>query len=123
LNYLEDSKIINLLHRNSSSDAHLAKPEKVYLHHPNIAYAINKKYFEIGAIRESFFYNQVNNIYDVKSSPVSDFLVDGKYTFEVGGKNKSKKQLKNTQNSFVVADNIEYGNDSTIPLWLFGFLY
>jgi len=123
LNYLEDSKIINLLHSKSSSDAHLAKPEKVYLHHPNIAYAINKNRFEIGAIRKSFFYNQVNNIYDVKSSPVSDFLVEGKYTFEVGGKNKSKKQLKNTQNSFVVADNIEYGNDTTIPLWLFGFLY
>ncbi len=123
LNYLEDSKIINLLHSKSSSDAHLAKPEKVYLHHPNIAYAINKKHCETGTIRESFFYNQVNNKYDVKSSPVSDFLVEEKYTFEVGGKNKSKKQLKNTKNSFVAADNLEYGNDTTVPLWLFGFLY
>ncbi|MEX1192432.1 MAG: AAA family ATPase [Brumimicrobium sp.] len=123
LNYLEDSKIINLLHSKSSSDAHLAKPEKIFLHHPNIIYAINKRGAETGTIRESFFYNQVNNIYDVKSSPVSDFLVEGKYTFEVGGKNKSKKQLKNIKNSFVAADNIEYGNDTTIPLWLFGFLY
>ncbi|MEX2483351.1 MAG: AAA family ATPase [Brumimicrobium sp.] len=123
LNYLEDSKIINLLHSKSSSDAHLAKAEKIFLHHPNIIYAINKRGTETGTIRESFFYNQVNNIYDVKSSPVSDFLVEGKYTFEVGGKNKGKKQLKNIKNSFVAADNIEYGNDTTIPLWLFGFLY
>jgi predicted AAA+ superfamily ATPase len=123
LNYLEDSKIINLLHSKSSSYAHLAKPEKVYLHHPNIAYAINKKGAETGTIRESFFYNQVNNMYDVKSSPVSDFLVEGKYTFEVGGRNKNSKQIKNTEHSFVAADNIEYGMDEKIPLWLFGFLY
>jgi uncharacterized protein len=123
LNYLEDSKMINLLHSKSSSDAYLAKPEKVFLHHPNMVYAINKEGAEIGTIRESFFYNQVNNVYNVKSSPVSDFLVEEKYTFEVGGKNKSKRQLKNTKNSFVVADNIEYGADTTIPLWLFGFLY
>ena len=123
LNYLEDAKIINLLHSKSSSDAHLAKPEKIYLHHPNMVYAINREPLDKGTIRESFFYNQVNNIYDVKSSPVSDFLVEGKYTFEVGGKNKGKKQIKNIKNSFIVADNIEYGAENTIPLWLFGFVY
>jgi predicted AAA+ superfamily ATPase len=123
LNYLEDAKIINLLHSKSSSDAHLAKPEKIYLHHPNMVYAINREPLDKGTIRESFFYNQVNNIYDVKSSPVSDFLVEGKYTFEVGGKNKEKKQIKNIKNSFIVADNIEYGAENTIPLWLFGFVY
>ncbi len=95
----------------------------MFLHHPNIIYAINSFRAEVGTIRESFFYNQVNNMYDVKSSPVSDFLVEGTYTFEVGGKSKTRKQLKNTTNSYVAADNIEFGNDKTIPLWLFGFLY
>ena len=123
LNYLEDSRIINLLHSKSSSDAYLAKPEKVFLHHPNMVYALNKEGSEIGTIRECFFYNQVNNLYNVKISPVSDFLVEDKYTFEVGGKNKGKKQIKDIKNSFVAADNIEYGSDNTIPLWLFGFLY
>jgi hypothetical protein len=84
---------------------------------------LNREGAEIGMIRESFFYNQVNNVYNVKSSPTSDFLVEEKFTFEVGGKNKTKKQLKNTKNGFVAADNIEYGSDTTIPLWLFGFLY
>jgi predicted AAA+ superfamily ATPase len=123
LNYLEESKILNLLHSKSSSDAYLAKPEKVFLHHPNIIQAINKTHCEVGTIRESFFYNQVNNVYPVKSSPVSDFLVDEQFTFEVGGKNKNRKQIKNIKNSFVAADNIEYGHETTIPLWLFGFLY
>jgi len=52
-----------------------------------------------------------------------DFLVDEKYTFEVGGKNKSFEQIKDMPNSFVIADDIEIGFGAKIPLWLFGFLY
>ena len=52
-----------------------------------------------------------------------DFVVDDKYTIEVGGKNKSFKQIKDLENSFVVADNLEVGSGNKIPLWLFGFLY
>ena len=51
-----------------------------------------------------------------------DGLIDGKFTFEIGGKNKSKKQIKNIKNAFIVKDNIEIGQDNIIPLWLFGFL-
>jgi predicted AAA+ superfamily ATPase len=123
MNYLEDSKIINLLHSKSSSEAYLAKPEKVFLHHPNLIYAINRQGSEIGTIRESFFYNQVNNVYTVKSSPVADFLVEEKYTFEIGGKSKGRSQLKQLKNSYVAADGLEHGNQNTIPLWLFGFIY
>ncbi len=52
-----------------------------------------------------------------------DFLVDEKYTLEIGGKNKSFKQIKDLPNSFVVADDIEIGFGAKVPLWLFGFLY
>ena len=52
-----------------------------------------------------------------------DFLIDEEYTFEVGGKNKGFKQIKDMPNSFVVADDIEIGSGNKIPLWLFGFLY
>jgi len=37
--------------------------------------------------------------------------------------NKSFKQIKDLENSFVVADDIEVGFGNKIPLWLFGFLY
>ncbi|MDQ7046326.1 MAG: hypothetical protein Q9M39_01370 [Sulfurovum sp.] len=50
-------------------------------------------------------------------------MIDGKYTFEIGGKNKSYKQIKDIENSYVVADDIEVGFGHKIPLWLFGFLY
>jgi hypothetical protein len=52
-----------------------------------------------------------------------DFLVDNSYLFEIGGRNKSFKQIKDVPNSFVVADDIEIGSGAKIPLWLFGFLY
>ena len=61
--------------------------------------------------------------HDVSYPNIGDFLVDDKYTFEIGGKNKSFEQIKNIDNSFVVADNIESGFKNKIPLWLFGFLY
>ena len=52
-----------------------------------------------------------------------DFLVDKKYLFEIGGKSKSFEQIKDIENSFVVADDIEIGSGNRIPMWLFGFLY
>jgi len=76
-------------------------------------YAMCSEY-KIGTIRETFFANQVGNIYPINSSDRGDFIVDGKYTFEVGGKNKSFKQIKD--------DDISV-NEKKIPLWLFGFLY
>lgn len=123
LNYLSEAKILNLLHSKSSSDAMLAKPEKVYLHHPNLFYAISNTTINKGTERETFFYNQVNNIHKVEYSEFGDFLVDRKYTFEIGGKTKSKKQVKSIKNSYIAADMLEYGFENKIPLWLFGFLY
>ena len=52
-----------------------------------------------------------------------DFLVDSKYLLEVGGKSKTYKQIKNIENSYIVADDIEIGFGNKIPLWLFGFSY
>jgi hypothetical protein len=59
----------------------------------------------------------------INYSKQGDFLVDEKYIFEIGGKNKGFKQIKDIENSFVVADDIEIGSGSKVPLWLFGFLY
>lgn len=50
-------------------------------------------------------------------------IIDEKYTFEIGGKDKSFKQLKDAQHGYVVVDDIEIGIDKKIPLWIFGFLY
>jgi hypothetical protein len=52
-----------------------------------------------------------------------DFLVDHRFTFEVGGKHKTKKQIVEIPNSWVVQDDIVFSSGNEIPLWMFGFLY
>jgi len=51
------------------------------------------------------------------------FLFEDQYTFEIGGKNKTRKQITGIQNAYIAADDIEYAQQNKIPLWLFGFLY
>ena len=36
---------------------------------------------------------------------------------------ESFKQIKDIENSFVVADDVDVGFGNKIPLWIFGFLY
>ena len=49
--------------------------------------------------------------------------MNNRYTFEVGGKNKGFKQIKDIKNSFVVQDVDSTEDNRKIPLWVFGFLY
>nr|WP_287284302.1 AAA family ATPase [Treponema sp.] len=51
------------------------------------------------------------------------YNIQGLSFFEVGGKNKKRKQIKEIPDSFILADDIEFGTDRRIPLWLLGFLY
>jgi uncharacterized protein len=123
MHYLEDARIINLLHASTKGISYMQKPEKIYLHHPNLQYALNPENTNIGSLRESFFYNQTNNLHDVTYTEKGDFKIDGKYIFEIGGKSKTNKQISGLPNSFIVSDEIEIGYRNQIPLWLFGFLY
>lgn len=76
-----------------------------------------------GVRRETFFYNQTRKDHEVCFSGTGDFEVDGKYTFEVGGRGKGFGQVKDVPDSYVVNDDVEIGVGNKIPLWLFGFLY
>ena len=96
--------------------------DKVYLDNTNLAYVLGGQATDIGNIRETFFYNQMRVTTDVVSSRISDFEIDGK-TFEVGGKQKKKKQVADAKEGYVVKDDVEYGFDNIIPLWSFGFTY
>ena len=49
--------------------------------------------------------------------------MNGTYTIEVGGKQKTRKQVQGISDAYIAADSIEYGHGRTIPIWLFGFLY
>ena len=122
IKYLNDGELLLLIDEQTKGLKKINKPAKIYLNNTNLlfAYCNNSK---IGTIRETFFANQVSRKYKLNISKQGDFLVENKYIFEIGGKNKSFKQIKDIENSFVVADDIEIGNKNKIPLWLFGFLY
>jgi len=122
LTFMEDAGLIARLRDQADGIIGMGKVEKIYLDNSNLIYYLSAKEPEIGNIRETFFMNQtrVNNA--VVSSAVADFKID-KYTFEVGGKNKSQQQIKNTPNAFIVKDDIEYGYKNVLPLWAFGLNY
>lgn len=101
----------------------LTKPEKLYLNNPNLTYILGKQNAEIGTLRETFFANQMKHLYAIHLADKGDFIIDRKYTFEIGGKGKTSKQIQGIENSFVVRDDMEVGNLNVIPLYLFGFLY
>lgn len=122
LNLLNEAQLLNLLHTEDKGINSLGKPEKIYIHNANLMYNLVSIPNE-GSIRETFFFNQVSQSNIVFASKQVDFIVNNRYSFEVGGKNKKQTQLRNIPNSYVVKDNIEIGNDNNIPLWLFGFLY
>ena len=123
LYYLQETRLTNHLYKDISGINRLQKPEKIYLENTNLAYTLAENNTEIGNIRETFFLNQISYNHSVEYPNSGDFWVDKKFLFEIGGKSKSGKQIKDTANAYIVADNIEYGFDKKIPLWLFGMLY
>lgn len=123
LKYLEDSKIISLLYKNTRGLSLLEKPDKIFLENANLMYMLEPKNTDIGNARETFAQNQLAKEHEVLFSEQSDFLVDKTWTFEVGGQNKKRKQIQSVANSFIFADDIEYGTQNRIPLWLLGFMY
>ena len=120
--YMEQAGMIGQLRDDTGGIRGVGKVEKVYLDNTNMAYLLGSKTTDVGNIRETFFYNQMRVVSDVISSRISDFEIDGK-TFEVGGKNKGKKQIADAKEGYVVKDDIEYGSDNIIPLWAFGLMY
>lgn len=120
--YMEKAGLIGQLRDATGGMRGLGKTEKVYLDNTNLMYALAGSKVEIGNVRETFFYNQTRNVADVIASKVADFEI-GNYTFEVGGKNKTRRQIAETENAFVVKDGIEYGSGNILPLWAFGLLY
>jgi len=111
------------LHKDISGINRLQKPEKIFLENTNLAYTLAQNNCEIGNMRETFFLNQLSYNNTVEFANSGDFWVNKKFLFEIGGKSKTGKQIKEISNAYIAADNIEYGFGNKIPLWQFGLLY
>ncbi len=122
IGYLDDAELIKQITHEAKRFASIRKSDKLYLANTNLFEALCATQ-EIGTLRETFFVSQMCTKHTLHYVDKGDFLIDERYTAEIGGKDKGYGQIKDILNSFVVADDIEMGFGNKIPLWLFGFLY
>jgi predicted AAA+ superfamily ATPase len=123
LHYLEEAELTIHLNNESGGLSKLQKPTKLYLNNTNLMFILQNDSVNIGTLREIFFANQLKYKHTLSLPQFGDFLIDNKYIIEIGGKEKSFKQIEGIENAYVAADDIEFGFGNKIPLWLFGFLY
>lgn len=123
LQLLEKSHSVLLLKQKATGIRQIVKPEKIYLQNTNYNYALSSENPEIGNLRETFFFNQLQQSYKLTYTEQTDFCINGKYYFEIGGKNKTSKQIKNFNHAYLALDGLTIGFRNQIPLWMFGFLY
>jgi uncharacterized protein len=122
LNSLDRASVLNLLRLSGKIYTQLTKPDKIFLQNTNLLY-LSQSSVNIGTLRETFFANQLNIKHQIAIAKQGDFIVDDKYTFEIGGAKKSFHQIADLKNSYLAIDEVTIGIKNKIPLWLFGFLY
>ena len=97
------------------------KPEKIYLHNTNLAFAINRDYSNPQVLNETFLYNMLHKDHKINSGGTDSlFVVDKNMHFDIA---TGMKHVSEKNNSWYAVDMIEKGSENVIPLWLFGFLY
>ena len=119
---LEKAGLLALLSDKPKHIDKLSRPEKIFMDNSNLMYAYAMAP-NIGTVRETFFLSQLAVDHSVTYPAKGDFLVDGKYLFEVGGRKKSFEQIKDVADSYLAVDDTEIGHHNRIPLWMFGILY
>lgn len=124
LQNLDRAELLKLLYSDLTSVKKMQKPDKIYLQNPNLLYAIASTSVQIGTARETFAISQLSVNHEIEYGKTQgDFVVDHKYTFEVGGADKTFKQIADLPDSFILADNIEYATGKKLPLWIIGLTY
>ena len=69
----------------------------------------------IDTLRETIFFNQLSQGYEIHHPKAGDFLVVRKYLFEVGGKSKNFNQRKDIPDIYFAVNNTTVGHDNRIP--------
>ncbi len=125
LEYLERAGLVRFIFPQGRGHKLVRKPGKVLLSNTNLLETITGSLnlaSDTGGVRESFFASQLQG-HKLKMGDSADFLVDDRYTVEVGGASKNLGQIKGKEEAYLALDNIEIGAGKRIPLYLFGFLY
>ncbi|MGB1008701.1 MAG: ATP-binding protein, partial [Thiolinea sp.] len=108
LGLLQTAGLLRLLGAKSSGVSIISKPDKLYLNNTNL-FSVFCDRPKAGTLRETFFASTLSYQHTLNYPKGGDFIVDERYVFEVGGRSKSKKQIKDEQLAWVVADGLEIG--------------
>jgi hypothetical protein len=105
----------------------IRKPPKILLNNTNLIHTMQQylgKNNTKGMERELFFIQSLQNAdVEIFYSKQADYRTR-QAIFEIGGKNKTKGQLKELKEpSYLVKDDILHALKGEIPLFLFGFIY
>ena len=120
---MQKAELLHLLYADNKSVTKMQKPDKIYVHNPNMLCALSSK-LNVGTQRECFVVNQLSVGHTVEYGKTQgDFLIDGKITVEVGGQDKSFDQIADIPNSYILADSMEFPVGKKLPLWVVGLLY
>ncbi len=125
LNYLgslEKASVLTLARLKGKFYTQLTNPDKIFLQNTNLLY-LSKEPVNAGALRETFFANQVGTKHNLTLAQKGNFIIDDEYTFEVGEANKKFQQIAEVEKSYLALDEMPSGIKNKIPLWIFGFLY
>ena len=126
LKHLEEAALIRRLFTHLDTISDLQKPDKILLDNSNLLYTLSDTPPEIGTVRETFFCNQLHSAehrVEYGGIKTGDFRIDRDLIVEVGGPDKSFKQVQGETNAFLAVDDIDNATARRIPLWAFGFLY
>ena len=123
LSSMQRAELLHLLYADNKSVTKMQKPDKIYLHNPNMLCALGSN-LSVGTQRECFAVNQLSVSHTVEYGKAQgDFLIDGKITIEVGGQDKTFDQIADIPNSYILADSMEFPVGKKLPLWIVGLMY
>jgi len=123
LGSMNKAELLKLIYTDKKSVTKMQKPDKIYIHNPNMLYALSQTQ-SIGTIRECFVVNQLSVGHRVEyGQTIGDFKIDGNITIEVGGSDKSFDQIADVPDSYILADNMEFPIGKKLPLWIVGLTY
>lgn len=124
--YLAETGLLNQIFPAEPGNVTLRRPEKIFLNNTNLQFALEYHMapsVELGTIRELYVIQSVKSAgIDIHHSKKGDYQIN-KTIIEIGGKNKTRSQIKNLDNAFLVKDDILTSSKGVIPLMFFGFLY
>jgi len=125
LTYLAETGLVRLIYPAEPGNSSLRRPEKIFLDNTNLQYALETQIgpdVEIGSIRELYFIQSIKNAgLEIFSCKQGDYQVNN-VIFEIGGKNKTRAQIKNIEKAFLIKDDIYLASKREIPLLFFGFI-